>query len=137
MERYAFSDADRDRILEGAPSLMNIQNENNDKWMELSFLHKKKVRFSLHVASLTDYCKADFIPCGLRVQKGPAMFRNDEQFCSKWMAILNKCAYDLMLLVIYQSMTTAAATTEIDTLTESLKAQTELKPFEDKMHQLK
>lgn len=137
MERYAFTDADRDRILEGVPSLMTILNENNDNWLELSFLQKKKMRFGLHAASLTDYCKADIIPRGLRIQKGPAMFRSDEQFCSKWMAILNKCAYDLMLLIIEHSMSTVASTTsDIDTLLDNLKSQAELEPFEEKLRQL-
>lgn len=104
------------------PSLMDTLSDLNDNWSELSFLQKKRARFSLHAASLTHYCKADIIPRGLRIQKGPAMFKSDEQFCSKWTAILNKCAYDLMLLIIEHSKSmVTTTTTEIDTLLDTLR----------------
>lgn len=138
MDRHAYTDADRDRILEGMPSLIDTPSELNDNWMELSFLHMKKARFNLHAASLTDYCKAEMIPRGLRVQKGPAMFTSDEQFCTKWIAILNKCAYDLMLLIIEHSKSTVITTNnEIDTLLNNLQEQTAPDLFEEKLNQIK
>lgn len=65
------------------------------------------------------------------------MFKSDESFCARWMAILNKCSYDLMLLVIEQSMAVVENTTgEIETLTENLKGKTETNEFDDKRKQL-
>lgn len=71
------------------------------------------------------------------MQKGPAMFKNDENFCNKWKAILNKCSYDLMLLVIEQSIATVEITnTEIDTLQDTLRAKYQPNDFDEKLKQL-
>lgn len=52
---------------------------------------------------LGDYVKLERIPRGLRVQKAPAMFTEDMEFCEKWVLIFNKCFADLMLLLIEKS----------------------------------
>lgn len=51
-------------------------------------------------------------------QKGPAMFRDDVAFGAKWKAILTQCSYDLMLLIMEQSM---AGVTKVDLETDQLK----------------
>lgn len=64
------------------------------------------------------------------------MLKNDENFCNRWKAIL-KCSYDLMLLVIEQSMATVETmAAETDTLQDSLKNKKQPKEYEDKLKQL-
>lgn len=123
MERYTYSDAERDKILGSALTLFRSTFDDiNDEWSTLAQMRKKKLRFSLHATSLTDYWKNDIIPRGLRVQKGLAMFKSDQSFITRWTAILNKCSYDLMLVLIEHFMYVVSATdNEIEKLTETLK----------------
>lgn len=58
---------------------------------------------------LTDPCKLECIPRGLRFQKGLAMLADDESFKKKWISILNMCVFDLMFLVIEKSHETMEA----------------------------
>lgn len=41
---------------------------------------------------------------GLHIQKRLALFEDNLALCEQWTTILNKCSYDLMLLVIEQSI---------------------------------
>lgn len=48
------------------------------------------------------------------MQKSPALFADNAEFCDKWVSIVNKCSYDLMLLVIEHAMSEVNVTnTEI------------------------
>lgn len=76
----------------------------------------------LHASSLNDYIKNNMIPRGLRFQKGPAMFQDNDTFFSKWKAILNKCSMDLILLFMEQCMSIVESNTvEIEEIKSKLQ----------------
>lgn len=103
-ESSMYSKADKERILSKFDSGMHsVENTSGSDWSSLLHLRKKKLKTWLHAVSLTDYCKAERIPRGLRIQKPPAMFLEDEEFKSKWINIMNRCSADLMLLIIERS----------------------------------
>lgn len=64
----------------------------------------------LHAVTLSDYLRSKIIPRGLRIQKAPALGQNNSQFCDRWCEILNKCAFDLMTLVIQETKEQLAKT---------------------------
>lgn len=103
MEKFTFSSAECDRITASLPSLIDTSNnfETGD-WGSLMNAYINKSKYMIHASSLNDYLNANVIPRGLRIQKGPAMFKNNETFLQKWKAILNQCSTDLMLLIIQQ-----------------------------------
>lgn len=70
---------------------------------------------------------------GLRVQKGPAMFKDNSAFNQKWRAILNKCSMDLILLIMEQSMATVAENHfEIETIKMKLQNDMDAESFANK-----
>lgn len=73
----------------------------------------------MHATALTDYVRASKIRQGLRIQKAPGIFQEDEEFKIKWASILNQCSRDLMLLIIDKSKQEVAKIKE-----ETLKMQT-------------
>lgn len=119
--RFMYSDDDRARIHSSVPKLLPEQeNELFMEWDDLLELHKKHIRMSLHVSTLSQYCEKSQIPRGLRIQKRPTLF--SEEFRQKWTAIINKCSYDLMLLIIEESMS------EYDKISKSInEAEDKLK----------
>lgn len=104
LQRFMYTEEDRNRILSNIPKL--LEEQDSDLLMQCDDLLealKKRVRITLHASTLGQYCDKAQIPRGLRIQKGPTLFSDKEEFRMKWMAILNKCSYDLMLLVIEES----------------------------------
>lgn len=73
---------------------------DSKQWL---FLKQKRMRFNLHALSLADYHRASWIPRGLRIQKAPALYLDNEVFRRKWANILNKRSMDLMVLIIETS----------------------------------
>lgn len=72
------------------------------------------------------------------IQLGQTMFKENEAFCNKWKAILNKCIYNLMLLIIDQSLSVSKDTTaEIETLMEKLEGGTDSETFDKRYKELK
>lgn len=75
---------------------------------ELEWLQAKETRLYLHAVTLSGYIRVKRIPRGLRINKGPILDRDNEQFCYRWVEILNKCSFDLMALTIQEVTTTLA-----------------------------
>lgn len=94
---------------------------------------------SLHASTLTQYCEDSHIPRGLRIQKGPSLFEEREEFRNKWIAILNKCSFDLILLIIEESLKdTEKLTQDIELLEDKLKKSSrEMESFNKKMEELR
>lgn len=139
MESFTYSDAKKDLITSSIPTLMSITGsfEFGD-WTTLSSLIKTQTRYTLHASSLNEYLKANMIPRGLRIQKGLAMFKDDEAFNAKWKAILNKCSVDLMLLIMEQSMARVSTNeVEINELKTKLENETDTDVFNNKFHKIK
>lgn len=70
---------------------------------ELQNLSKRRVKIHLHAVTLSDYVRQGIIPRGLRWQKEPMLGQKSEEFHDQWCAILNKCSFDLMTLLIADS----------------------------------
>lgn len=138
MEKFAYTDEERDRISANTPRLLNLTgNLDNGDWASLLNLSKIKARYNIHASSLNDYIKSDMIPRGLRLQKGPTMFWDIPSFNQKWRAILNKCSCDLILLIIEQSMSTIAETDiEIESIKAKLKNDVEADTFASKLQKI-
>lgn len=120
--RFMFSDEDRARILANVLKLLQDHgNSTLSEWNELTELYRKRIRLSLHASTLTQYCEDSHIPRGLRIQKGPSLFNEREELRNKWIAILNKCSFDLMLLFIEESLKdTVKLTQDIELLEDKL-----------------
>lgn len=56
-----------------------------------------------HATALNVYIREGKIPRGLQIQKSPGIFQEDDNFKSRWVATLNQCSRDLMLLIIERS----------------------------------
>ena len=65
-----------------------------------------------------------WIPQGLHIQKAPTLGKDDEQFMKRWGEILNKCSFDLMLLIIEQcTADTPRLKTEIEEQLTELRSK--------------
>lgn len=99
-----FDVSEADRITANMPSIINTDEiDIKVDWDNLLYLKRKEIRLFLHATALTDYVRASKIPRGLRIQKAPGIFQEDEEFKIKWASILNQCSRDLMLLIIDRS----------------------------------
>lgn len=132
----AFSDSDSESILSLFPRDVHISALLSD--VSLSFanrlesLMKKEVRTTLHGSTLSQYWLNKRIPRGLRINKEPALGRNDSEFCKKWCAILNKCSLDLMLLVIqYAKDEQNKVKTELDGLHNEMKEKISIEQLQE------
>lgn len=106
-KKITFLEGDKNHILKNFPSMVSGSNINNpSNFNEILNTRKKITRLELHAMMLGNYVKLERIPRGQRVQKAPAMFIEDVEFCEKWVSILNKCSSDLMLLLIEKSSET-------------------------------
>lgn len=65
-------------------------------------LYDRETRLRLHAMTLSDYLRKGQIPRGLRIQKAPTIGISNERFCEQWSQIMNKCSFDLMVLVIQE-----------------------------------
>ncbi|OCT94524.1 hypothetical protein XELAEV_18012197mg, partial [Xenopus laevis] len=71
-------------------------------YRKLEQLKRREVAWSLHASSLAEYARAQRIPRGLRITLKPALFRDNQDFNTKWRGILNRCSLDLIALTIQQ-----------------------------------
>jgi hypothetical protein len=73
----------------------------NKAYRDLQHLMEKDTKLDLNSITLSDYWRKGLIPRGLRIMKIPANgAQGKTEFRDKWEAILNKCSFDLMLLLI-------------------------------------
>lgn len=71
---------------------------------DLKRLREKDIKLDLNSITLSDYWRKGLIPRGLRIKKFPVIGSNDNgEFKRKWEAILSKCSFDLMLLLIEEA----------------------------------
>lgn len=135
---FTFSEADREHTLSDMPSVLGGQSgETSGDWRQLQFLKKKRARLYLHAVALADYCRANKIPRGLRINKPPTAFTEDEEFRRKWVGILNKCSSDLMLLIIQTSKQECEKIqTEVDAFEQTLKNSCPPAAFDNQMEKL-
>lgn len=70
---------------------------------ELQSLSRRRVKIHLHAVTLSDYVRQGIIPRGLRWQKEPMLGQKTDEFHERWCAILNKCSFDLVTLLIEES----------------------------------
>lgn len=96
------------------------------------------MRYTLHVSSLNDYIKSNMFPQRLCIQKGPAMFRDNDAFNAKWKAVLNKCSVDLMLLIMEQSMIIISSNDKkLYDLKLKLQSEVDVDTFPNKLRKIK
>lgn len=106
-------------------------------WEKLQYYKRKSVRVFMHATALTDYIRENKIPRGLRVQKPPGMFQDDENFKNRWAAILNQCSRDLMILIIEKSKEeTANLKEEITKMQEEFKTTCTTEVYDKKIQEL-
>ena len=96
---FEFSSEDAQRIL--VPNIgMDFSLSSDDLKHKLEKLHLNVTRLQMHGATLSEYWRNKRIPQGLRLQKAPTLGKSNEAFVQRWSEILNKCSFDLMLLII-------------------------------------
>uniref|UniRef100_A0A8C5LW19 Cathepsin O n=1 Tax=Leptobrachium leishanense TaxID=445787 RepID=A0A8C5LW19_9ANUR len=71
-----------------------IQNSWGTTWGVEGYVYVKMGN------NVCDYYRMKKIPRGFRIRNTPTIGRNNPEMCRKWIAILNKCSLDLILLVI-------------------------------------
>ncbi|OCT70450.1 hypothetical protein XELAEV_18037371mg [Xenopus laevis] len=91
---FAYTAADITRITVMIGQTANFLNQPDITidFKELEKTKQKFIAYELHAQTLGEY--------SLRSHLRPTMFSNNEQFCQKWEAILNKCSIDLMVAII-------------------------------------
>ncbi|CAH2284609.1 Hypothetical predicted protein [Pelobates cultripes] len=67
---------------------------------ELQKLKQKEIDLELHAIYLSDYYRIKKIPRAFRIKNVPTIGRNNPEVCRKWIGVLNKCSFDLMMVVI-------------------------------------
>lgn len=112
MDAFAYSEEEGKRIITTA-SLLDEENtaskvpDNSDLRSlsyELKRLKEKDIKLDLNSITLSDYWRKGFIPRGLRIKKFPAYGSGvNGEFKKKWEAILSKCSFDLILLLIEEA----------------------------------
>lgn len=91
-------------LLEELDSSVSPDMDIGKKFSDLKNLMIKDTKLDLHGITLSDYWRNKLIPRGLRLRKFPAYGGMDKtNFKNKWEAILNKCSFDLMLLLIEEA----------------------------------
>ena len=120
---FDYSDADAQRILIPNETLGTAVSCDELKY-KLEKLRRKETRLLLHASTLSEYWRNKRIPFGLRMTTAPTLGKDDEQFLKRWGEIMNKCSFDLMLLIIEQCTSDAQQLkTEIELQEEELKAK--------------
>ena len=83
----AFSDSDSDSILNLFPSVSSALSSTDlaadsvsSFSRRLEYLLKKETRFNLHGSTLSHYWREKRIPRGLRLNKEPALGRDNNEF---------------------------------------------------------
>lgn len=137
-ETFSYSADEKEKIFGSLPSLTNETpiKPNND-WNTYLNILKRQTRYNLHARLMADYTKVQRTPRGLRIQKAPTLFSNNEEFKIKWMSILNRCSFDLMTLITeFAIKETERLDKEAVGITEELHKQFDLETFESKFKQL-
>lgn len=145
-QMFAYSQKDIENILV-TDSLFSQPGEANHTEMgsELFNLTTRRTKTYLHIVTLSDYVRQGVIPRGLRWQKEPMLGNKTADFCDRWCAILNKCSFDLMTLLIDNlkqdlAVIDATITAKITSLNDSIQNETErndiLKNNEEQMKKL-
>ncbi len=104
---FKFTNEDAQRIL-FSNSCMDIGVSSNHLKVKLERLHLKETHLQMHGTTLSEYWRNKRIPRGQRIQKAPTMRKSNEDFVKRWGEILNKCSFDLMLLIIEHVSTEAS-----------------------------
>lgn len=94
-ERIIFKES-----LFGDDAIPDVGREDYKK--KLTDLLDRETRLFLHAVTLSDYLRKKKIPRGLRILKAPAVGKPSPDFSQKWCEILNKCSFDLMVLIIQE-----------------------------------
>lgn len=94
---------------------------------DLKNLKEKECKLELNATTLSDYWRKGLIPRGLHIKKFPPYGGQDRtDFKNKWEAILNKCSFDLMLLLIEESKKYVQdVQVQTDEVTQSIKSCSE------------
>lgn len=92
-----------DSLLTGAPPPGSSSKDLDHMYMDFKRLCEKDIRLQWHIITLSDYWREQRIPRGLRIKKFPSFGLENVVFREKWEAILNKCSFDLILLIIEQT----------------------------------
>lgn len=66
-------------------------------------LKAKECKLDLLAVTLLDYWRAEIIPRDLRIKKFLSIGHTDDAFKNKWEAILNKCSFNLIFLLIEEA----------------------------------
>lgn len=92
---------------------------------DLKKLKERECKLDLHAVTLSDYWRGEMIPRGLRIKKFPSIGHMDDASKLKWEQILNKCSFDLILLLIEEAKV------------HKTGLQEEIKDLEQKISQLR
>lgn len=121
-QTFAYSQKEVENILVTDSLFVSALNDQTDISLDLSNLSKRRTKTYLHVVTLSDYVRQGVIPRGLRWQKEPMLGNRTAEFCDRWCAILNKCSFDLMtLLVEHLKQDLTAIDAAIERMTVSLR----------------
>ncbi|OCT89507.1 hypothetical protein XELAEV_18018128mg [Xenopus laevis] len=101
---FAYSDQDAKRITDAVVRQNEFLNSKDcfQEFHVLERLQRIYIAYDLHLRTLAEYVKLQRIPRGLRAHLSPTLFSDNDQYCTKWEAIVNKCSLDLMLLTMEQ-----------------------------------
>lgn len=128
---FVYSDADSEKILFPPDSSLSADTFGPFA-QRLEYLKKKETRYVLHGSTLSQYWRNKRIPRGLRINKEPTIGRHSDTFCEKWCEVLNKCALDLMLLVIeHVNEELSKVRTEVIDLQNDMKSKLDDKQLKD------
>lgn len=125
---FAYSDDEGKKIITSA-SLLDEETvdpqdglDHRHLLQDLKRLREKDIKLDLNSITLSDYWRKGLIPRGLRIKKFPVVGSKDKgEFKLKWEAILSKCSFDLMLLLIEEAKKDKVSIqTEIDKLNMKL-----------------
>lgn len=100
-ETWHITEEDADRVL-WQHSHKDLPCRTNEKeiFAEWERLKRKEIDLDLHGVFLSDYYRAKRIPRGFRIHNVPTIGRSNPDFCKKWIGVLNRCSFDLMILVL-------------------------------------
>ncbi|CAH2247993.1 Hypothetical predicted protein, partial [Pelobates cultripes] len=97
--QYTEEDAERirwDELTTDLPQTTTLK----EIYLELIRLKKRETDLDLHGLFLSDYHRRLQIPRGFRIKNIPTIGRAKPKVCKKWIAVLNKCSLDLILIII-------------------------------------
>ncbi|OCT65666.1 hypothetical protein XELAEV_18041901mg [Xenopus laevis] len=100
-ETWHISEADADCVLwQQTHTELPCKTNEADLLAEWEIMKCRKTDLDLHGMFLSDYYRLKRIPQGFLIRNIPTIGRSNIEFCKKWVGVLNKCLFDLMILVI-------------------------------------